>query len=80
MNEQRAREAEMRRRQLVAKIHLQRTQFGAQLEPVGRALESADAGMRIVRRVRRHPGWVAGLAGAVLLGGLLPRLRMLLRR
>ncbi|GIZ52945.1 YqjK family protein [Noviherbaspirillum aridicola] len=80
MNEQRAREAEMRRRQLVAKIHLQRAQFGAQLEPVGRAMETADAGIRIVQRVRRHPGWVAGLAGVVLLGGLVPGLRRLLGR
>lgn len=71
MNERRAREAEMRRRQLVAKIHLQRAQLRAQLDPVGRALGSADAAARIGRRIGQHPEWLAMLAAGVFL--LTPR-------
>lgn len=52
----------MRRQQLVAIIHLQRSRLSSELAPVGRAARTLDAGMRAGRRVGRHPEWLAAAA------------------
>ncbi|HYD96409.1 MAG TPA: YqjK family protein [Noviherbaspirillum sp.] len=57
-----------KRQQLLAESHAQRAELAVQLQPLSWRLESVETGMRILRRVRRHPGWIAaGAAGLVLL-------------
>lgn len=68
---ERMRSAALRRKQLVAQCHLQRAQLAAQLQPLGGALESADAGARIVRRLGQYPEWIAAAAAGLVL--LTPR-------
>ncbi|HEY8608772.1 MAG TPA: YqjK family protein [Noviherbaspirillum sp.] len=64
----RAREVMLRRQQLVAQCHLQRARLAAQLEPVGQALTSVQAGLQVAGRLRQHPEWLALAAlGVVML-------------
>lgn len=60
-----------KRRQLLAESSEQRTELVRQLQPWGYRLESMESGLRIVGRLKRHPGWIAGAAAALLL--LTPR-------
>ena len=60
-----------KRRQLLAESGAQRAELVQQLRPWIARLESVESGLRIAGRLRRHPGWIAGTAAAVLL--LTPR-------
>lgn len=60
-----------KRRQLLAESSAQRAELAQQLRPWTYRLESLESGLRIAGRIRRHPGWIAGAAAAVLL--LTPR-------
>ena len=60
-----------KRQQLIAESIAQRAELVLQLQPLGHRLDSLGTGLRIIDRIRRHPGWIAALATGVLL--LTPR-------
>ena len=60
-----------KRRQLLAESGAQRAELVRQLRPLAYRLESLDTGLRILTRIRQHPGWIAGAAAGILL--LTPR-------
>ncbi len=60
-----------KRRQLVVESNAQRAELVRQLHPLACQLESVDTGLRILARLRQHPGWIAGAAIGFLL--LTPR-------
>ena len=60
-----------KRRQLLAESGAQRAELLRQLRPLAYRLESMDTGLRILTRIRQHPGWIAGAAAGILL--LTPR-------
>lgn len=51
-----------KRQLLLAECHAQRGDLAMQIRPLVRTLESVEAGARIVRRIGRHPEWIAGVA------------------
>lgn len=60
-----------RRRQLLAESSALRAELVQQLRPWTYRLESMESGLRIAGRLKRHPGWIAGAAAALVL--LTPR-------
>ena len=60
-----------KRRQLLAESGALRTELARQWQPWTFRLESMDTGLRILARMRQHPGWIAGAAAGLLL--LTPR-------
>jgi hypothetical protein len=52
----------LRRLHLLAECDAQRVDLLLQARPFGHALTSLETGVRIVDRVRRHPGWIAAAA------------------
>jgi hypothetical protein len=48
-----------KRQLLLAESATQRAEVAAQLQSLSHVLTSAQIGLRIADRVRRHPGWVA---------------------
>jgi hypothetical protein len=60
-----------KRRQLIAESGIHRAELARQLRPMVYRLESMDTGLRILSRLRQHPGWIAGAVAGVLL--LVPR-------
>jgi hypothetical protein len=59
--------AALRRQRLVAECALQRADMAQQLQPLAHTLESVNTGVRILGRLRSHPGWIAaGVAGLML--------------
>lgn len=60
-----------KRRQLLAESGALRSELEQQLRPWTYRIESLESGLRIVARIRQHPGWIAGAAAAILL--LTPR-------
>jgi hypothetical protein len=60
-----------KRRQLLVESSAQRVELVQQLRPWAYRLDSLESGMRILGRIRLHPGWIAGTAAVVLL--LTPR-------
>ena len=60
-----------KRRQLLAESGTLRAELVHQWRPWTYRLESMDTGLRILARMRQHPGWIAGAAAGLLL--LTPR-------
>ena len=60
-----------KRRQLIAESRAHRAALAHQLRPLAYRLESVDTGLRILAKLRQHPGWIAGAATGILL--LTPR-------
>lgn len=56
-----------KRQQLIAESIAQRADLALQLQPLGHRLDALNTGLRIVDRVRRHPGWLVALAAGVML-------------
>lgn len=50
-----------KRQRLIARSIAQRADLSLQVRPLAHTLDAADAGLRIVARVMRHPGWIAAL-------------------
>lgn len=55
-----------KRQHLIAECIAQRSELAMQLQPVVHTMEAVNTGLRIVDRVRQHPGWIAGTAVALL--------------
>lgn len=55
-----------RRQLLIAESNIQRAELAMQVQPIVYTLASVNIGMRIVRRVSQHPGWLATIALGVL--------------
>lgn len=55
-----------RRQLLIAESNIQRAELAMQVQPIVYTLASVNIGMRIVRRVSQHPGWLAAIALGVL--------------
>ncbi len=68
-----------RREQLVARCALQREAMAIQKIRLMHSLESLDAGMRVLNRVRNAPGLMLALAGGLLLLKPQRRLRPLMQ-
>lgn len=62
---------EWKRQQLLAECQVQRTDLAMELDALNRSLDSVQVGMRIVNRVRRHPGWI--IAAAMAFVAITPR-------
>lgn len=60
-----------KRRQLLAESSAQRAELARQLRPWAYRLESVDTGVRILGRIRHHPGWIAVAVAGILV--LTPR-------
>ncbi|HZW23014.1 YqjK family protein [Noviherbaspirillum sp.] len=60
-----------KRRQLLAESSAQREDLAQQIDAWSYRLQSVDTGLRILARIRQHPGWIAGAAAGLLL--LTPR-------
>lgn len=48
-----------RRQLLIAESSAQRAELAMQVQPLVYTLSSVNIGLRILDRVRRHPGWIA---------------------
>lgn len=68
----------LRRQRLIAECQLQRADIAEQLQPLAYTLDTVNTGLRIVDRVRQHPGWIAA-AGLGLLTITPRRISSLLR-
>jgi hypothetical protein len=55
-----------RRQYLIAESAVQREELAQQAQPVARTLETVETGMRIVERIRQHPGWLLGAVAGLL--------------
>lgn len=55
-----------RRQLLIAESNMQRAELAMQVQPIVYTLASVNIGMRILGRVRQHPGWLATVALGVL--------------
>lgn len=62
-----------RRQLLIAESNAQRAELAIQVQPLIYTLSSVNIGLRILERVRQHPGWIA----AVTLGLMAIRPRRL---
>jgi hypothetical protein len=51
-----------KRQQLLAESRVRRADIALQLQPLAHSLTSLDAGLRIVKRISKHPGWIAAVA------------------
>ncbi len=51
-----------RRQRLIAECLMQRADLAQQMQPLGHTLQAMGTGLRILDRVRRHPGWIAAVA------------------
>lgn len=51
-----------KRQRLIAESNVQRADLALQMQPLLHTLDSMDAGLRIVGRIRQHPEWIASLA------------------
>lgn len=51
-----------RRRQLIAQSIALRSDLALQGEYLGHSLTSVQIGVRLLDRIRKHPGWLAGAA------------------
>jgi len=60
-----------KRRQLLAESSAQREDLALQLDAWSYRMQSMESGLRILARIRQHPGWIAGAAAGLLL--LTPR-------
>lgn len=60
-----------KRQQLIAESTAQRAELAVQMRSFTHTLASVQIGLRIVDRLRRHPGWVAALP--LVLAALTPR-------
>ena len=60
-----------KRQQLIAESAAQRAELALQMRSLTHTLESVQIGLRIVERLRQHPGWIAALP--VGLAALTPR-------
>lgn len=60
-----------RRQRLIAECGMQRADLTCQLQPLAHTLDAVHTGLRIIKRVRRHPEWIA--AAALGLTMLMPR-------
>ena len=69
MNEKRSRLAE-RRERLIAQAAAQRSALAQNIEPWRRPLARVDQGLAVLRKIKRHPAWIAG--GVALLTALRP--------
>jgi hypothetical protein len=49
-----------RRQYLIAESAAQRAELAQQAQPLAHTLETVETGMRIVDRIRQHPGWLLG--------------------
>lgn len=56
-----------RRRQLVTQSAALRTELALQAAHLNHTLVSAEAGLRVLNRVRKHPGWIAAAGFALAL-------------
>lgn len=56
-----------KRRQLLAESATLRVELVQQLRPWTYRLASMESGLRILGRIRQHPGWIAGAAAVLLL-------------
>lgn len=52
---------EWKRQQLLAESQAQRAELALQIQSMAHTLESVQIGLRIVDRIRKHPGWIAAL-------------------
>lgn len=55
-----------RRQLLIAESNVQRAELAMQVQPLVSAMTSAQIGLRILDRVRKHPGWIAAVALGVM--------------
>jgi hypothetical protein len=55
-----------RRQYLIAECHAQRAELALQAQPLAHTLEIVETGVRIVDRIRQHPGWLLGAAIGLL--------------
>jgi len=62
---------EWKRQLLLAESAAQRAEVAGQLQSLSHSVESLQIGMRILNRVRRHPGWIA--TAALGLAAITPR-------
>jgi len=69
---------EWKRQQLLAECDAQRADLAAQLDFLNDTLGSVQIGLRIMDRVRQHPGWIAAMI-AVLVAITPRRLSSLMR-
>jgi hypothetical protein len=69
MNKKRIRLAE-RRERLVAQAAAQRSTLAQNIEPWRHPLARVDQGLAVLRKIKRHPAWIAG--GVALLTALRP--------
>ncbi|MDP2110655.1 MAG: YqjK-like family protein [Thiobacillus sp.] len=69
MNEKLIRLAE-RREHLIAQAAAQRSALAQNIEPWRRPLARVDQGLAVLRKIKRHPAWIAG--GVALLAALRP--------
>lgn len=67
-----------KRQRLIAQCIAQRSDFALQMRPLTYTLESVDTGLRIMDRIRRHPGWIAAIAAGLVM--ITPRRLSLLLR
>lgn len=57
---------EWKRQRLLATSAVQRAEVAVHLQSLAHSLDSVQIGLRIVDRVRRHPGWIAAAALGVM--------------
>ncbi|MDZ7583321.1 MAG: YqjK-like family protein [Thiobacillus sp.] len=69
MNEKLIQLAE-RREHLIAQAAAQRSALAQNIEPWRRPLARVDQGLAVLRKIKRHPAWIAG--GVALLAALRP--------
>ncbi|GAB3547919.1 hypothetical protein GCM10027343_27710 [Noviherbaspirillum agri] len=62
---------EWKRQQLLAECDAQRMELAVQLDSLNYQVETIQTGLRIMDRVRRHPGWIA--TAVVALFAITPR-------
>ena len=55
-----------RRRDLIAACAMQREDIASQAQSLQHVMTSFDAGLRILNRIERHPGWLAAAAGGLM--------------
>lgn len=55
-----------RRQLLIAESNVQRAELAMQVQPLVSALTSVQIGLRILDRIRKHPGWIAAVALGVM--------------
>lgn len=60
-----------RRLMLIAESQAQRVDLAQQVLPLAYTISSVNIGLRILDRIRKHPGWIAALA--VGLAAITPR-------